>query len=386
MSRHTFLFLSLFLLLSIPSFSQTVKKDYLDFDEFGYLKSFKKTAPDGSWMEILNEKEGTYKYRYKLSIHRSDGAVIDACFDTGVNGYSNKEYVYKEYVEKATSFDSIINTIPYITGPATCLQPDGTVLTYGKGELNVEYISIPLSDKGDYLKCRVKEGKKYIEKNDLSEDIIVYLDKVRKTYEDCIVDFDFSSTITLNGISVSNPGTITYSDGSQYSGYIGFPNDDYKSFWYWQIATSTPKFEYTEGVLTTTDRKVKAYLKGEYSEFETAKVIQKREKEAAAKKAKEENYKKNRAEFNKKYGEKYVTALLNGNLILGTPEELFLIGMGLNAYKTYTDAKLFYKSGSTSIYHVYGWDLSSGRSLTLSNSAYLGDVKFVNGKLTSIFK
>jgi hypothetical protein len=135
--------------------------------------------------------------------------------------------------------------------------------------------------------------------------------------------------------------------------------------------------------LITPDKKYKAYENGEYSEFESIRVTQSRAKKEAEEKAEAEAIRKATEELNKKYGEKYVNAMLNGELPLGTPEDLFLLGVKIKAYSFITSVDLVYRSKRTSEYNIYGWSLDPSNYVMLSNSTLLGYITFTNGVLSS---
>ena len=78
--------------------------------------------------------------------------------------------------------------------------------------------------------------------------------------------------------------------------------------------------------------------------------------------------------------------MLKGNLILGTPEGLFVLGVQVNAYPTITKASCYYTNGNTSLYDVYGWRIDPNRTVAMTNVAYLGILRFENGVLVSIYK
>ena len=380
--------------IAIPALSQTQKEDYINFNSDGQLVSFKKTAPDGSWIEVTEERPGMSPYFYNLSVHCSDGDVLEAYLYT--EGTS-KEKLYKSYVDKSKSFNTAINEI-YGLGSydndhqAYCIKSDGTVLYYSGYDdtFKVSHVLIPLGKNGDFVKCSTGDYRplRYLDINNIREGMINNENKiqVRKTFNDCVAELTVEPLRYNHLIAID--GDIYYNDGSSYSGKIEIPGaSDTPSLWnYWRDITEKPNFVYKKGVVTTADNQYKAYEDGEYSSFETARIVQSLEKKAAEKKAEEEAIRKAKLELNKKYGEKYVTAMLNGKLILGTPEELFLLGMKIHAYSSFTKADCFFTNGKRTLYNIYGWEMNPNSYVMITDSALLGMIKFENGVLVSALK
>ena len=385
MKAKLLIIFSFLILLSSPLFSQTKENDdYINFSSGGSVLSFKKTAPDGSWIEIQDKNPGTSPYYFYLTIQCSDGEIVEGFILS--RGSYTKEEIYRKYAEKAKSFNTAINYLPIVgyddKNVPVCIQPDGMIVYYSSSHIGliIESVSLPITDTGDFIRCDVNTESlltpRYITKDVLSEDVLGSVIRFRKTYENCVADFSLS----YNKLE----GTIKYDDGSSYSGTIKNDGKLLESS-YWLKNPSLSDLNYLDGILTTKDKQFKVYEDGEYSEFETLRrkeslakqEVEAREREAAVKKA--------TAELNKKYGEKYVTAMLNGQLILGTPEELFLLGVSINAYRTITSIDRFYTNGQTSRYDIYGWRSNPRDGVMFSNSAYLGIITFTNGVLTSSF-
>lgn len=420
MKTRFFLTGVLLLSMAIPALSQTQKEDYIDFNSDGRLVSFKKTAPDGSWIELTTDRPGESPYFYNLSVHCSDGEILEAYLYTQS---TNREDLYKSYVDKAKTFNTAINEIYGLSSyddkhQAYCIKPDGTVFYYtgNSDTFHISEVQIPLGKNGDYVKChtgnyrplryfdlsRIRKGMigdgRDIDETFYGERKI----KVRKTIDDCVMDITVSLLrVSGDAVSIVINGDIYYNDGSSYSGIIEIPAysgnikipgnsgkiEVLPARWdYWRDLTEKPNFIYKKGVVTTADKQYKAFEDGEYSSFETARIVQSLEKKAAEKKAEEEAIRKAKLELNKKYGEKYVTAMLNGKLILGTPEELFLLGMKIHAYRSFVKAECFYTNGTRSLYNIYGWEMNPDSYLMITDSALLGMIKFENGVLVSALK
>ena len=91
------------------------------------------------------------------------------------------------------------------------------------------------------------------------------------------------------------------------------------------------------------------------------------------------------AELNKKYGKKYVDAILRGELAVGMPEELFAIGINKNMFNRITRVSLDHESAGSKCYKMYGYGSSeTSTRITLSSSKYIGRVWIRNGKISSI--
>ena len=369
------------------SASKNLKKDYLDFSSNGDLIAFKKTAPDGSWIEVRNEAPRLSPTCFPITVHCSDGEELTSHIHTDRTDLrKSKESLYRNYVEKATSFNGAINCIPNLfhvdETPSICKQSDGTVLYYDNNSSNrchITLVSFPIGSKGDYCKVFINGYSRYLKKEQLTDEWVSGISNVRRSYEDCVIDINKFQNNLMNG-------RIDYSDGSFYTGWFSFDKGNPADWKYWRNNSSHPVIKYVSGVLKTKDKQYKGYSNGEYSEFETARVIQSMAKKEAEEKAKAEAVKKAVTELNKKYGEKYVKAMLEGRLILGTPEQLFLLGVEVGAYSTITKVEHFYSSSKRNRYSVYGWNLDTSKKTMLSNSTWLGYITFENGVLISLYE
>lgn len=396
--------------MAIPALSQTQKEDYIDFNSNGNLVSFKKTAPDGSWIELTTDRPGESPYYYNLSVHCSDGEILEAYLYILS---TNREDLYKSYVDKAKTFNTAINEIYGLSSyddehQAYCIKPDGTVFYYtGQSDtFHISEVQIPLGKNGDYVKCYTGNYRplRYFDLSSIQEGMIANGRgvKVRKTIDDCVMDITvLLSRVSGDAVSIEINGDIYYNDGSSYSGIIEIPAysgeikipgnsgkiDVPPARWdYWRDLTEKPNFIYKKGVVTTADKQYKAYEDGEYSSFETERIVQSLKQREAERIAEEQAIRKAKLELIKKYGEKYVTAMLNGKLILGTPEELFLLGMKIHAYQSFVKAECFYTNGTRTLYNIYGWEMNPDSYLMITDSALLGMIKFENGVLVSALK
>lgn len=370
-------------------FAQDDGKDYINFSSSGRLLSFKKTAPDGSSIEVLNETPGTSPYYYYLTVHCSDGELLEAFLYTrdAAGGVSiGKDYIYKYYVEKAKSFDTAVNDLYCLRSysdekQAVCRQPSGLTLFYKEGsEFRISAFSM-VEPNGDYMKCSTNSDYsgplRYFNASTLRPEMIGQLKELRKTFNDYVIN------LSVSDYSERTDCTINYKNGNTYEGAIAIEGADIRDWKYWGVLEEQPVIKFTNGVLITPDKKYKAYENGEYSEFESIRVTQSRAKKEAEEKAEAEAIRKATEELNKKYGEKYVNAMLNGELPLGTPEDLFLLGVKIKAYSFITSVDLVYRSKRTSEYNIYGWSLDTSNYVMLSNSTLLGYITFTNGVLSS---
>lgn len=407
MRTKLILFFAFLLLVSSSAFSQSEKKDYFDFDSNGNLLTFKKTAPDGSWVEMGDKVKGS-KYHY-LTVSFANGDMLNSFYNCD-DWNETVEAAYTGFFEKAQSFSDFPTFMkefaaarkqPHPYGPgmgyiknydddktySVLVKADGTKLRYytSLDDIFVNECVFPINEAGDYIKCGLNDRKyKDLVVTDLGTTISYALMAVRKTYDDCVLELN----LTDRWGNKTSSGSIEYNDKSSYSGTFIFGEGN--SFYDWQYWRDSKEFpdnlKYKDGTLTTKDKKYKAYANGEYSEFQTAKVTQSLEKKAAEEKAEAEAIKQAKAILIKKYGEKYVNAMLKGNLILGTPEGLFVLGVQVNAYPTITKASCYYTNGNTSLYDVYGWRIDPNRTVAMTNVAYLGILRFENGVLVSIYK
>ena len=390
------------ILTSQRSFAQTTTDDYIKFDGKGGV-AFKKTAPDGSTLEVLNEHPGTSPYYYPITVKCTDGEILEAFIYTQYY-FDGFDKFYEGYVSNAKSFNTAINEIKALSAyskehPATVVQPDGTVLTYvgSSDSFYVNTFTIPIGENGDYYTCEMStrriDGRnrpthvRYFDKKHLSPDYYGTIQKIRRSFSDCVVEM---SVFNYQEVRAE----ITYNDGRSYSGTLNVVLDNYLNDFsgslnrtvetcnYWANAT---KFDtgYLDGVLKESNGNIKAYKNGQYSMFESENIKARIAKQEADAKAEAEAMKKGRIELNKKYGEKYVTAVLAGKLLIGTPEELFLLGVKYRLFSSITSVELQYKTARTSVYKAYGWkDYGS----TITSSGLLGFIRFENGVLTSALK
>ena len=119
-----------------------------------------------------------------------------------------------------------------------------------------------------------------------------------------------------------------------------------------------------------------------------AKEKARRDAELARQKAYQEKLEKDKETERKaraKYGDKYVDALLRGEMIIGMHEDLFKIGVLNNVFNKVTDAKLDHESAGRKCYKLYGYaSYETSTKITFTSSAFVGWVWFKDGKISSI--
>lgn len=252
----------------------------MEFDQNGYLYTFKKTAPDGSFIEVSPSlKSGSQTARVKIVC--SDGEIFEGYINlvywpddkdtANKNPKKEVERVYKEFVSGAESYDTAINKITSLAGHyrsydmmAMCQEADGMILMYSDSDdLCVSSFLVPLN-KDDYMICNVKNGvrARYLSKNNLNDEYVGNLVTVRKKYP--TVD-----AVLGRGYSDQMLGELKYSDGSTYSGSITIDGVDCFDWKYWMNVTDMPEFKYVDGTLTAKNGTIKAFVNGQYDEFET---------------------------------------------------------------------------------------------------------------------
>lgn len=125
-------------------------------------------------------------------------------------------------------------------------------------------------------------------------------------------------------------------------------------------------------------------LRSEKRKENVAKLEQyKKDKEAEAQKQKEAE-KALYQELCQNYGKKYVDACQRGQLIIGTPEELFALVVFSGAMKRVNNATLSSETGRKKTYKLYGPTVYNTSSRTTFTNGFVGWATFTNGKLTSI--
>lgn len=108
-----------------------------------------------------------------------------------------------------------------------------------------------------------------------------------------------------------------------------------------------------------------------------------KDKEAEAQKQKEAEkalYK----ELCQNYGKKYVDACQRGQLIIGTPDELFALVVVSGWIKRVNNFTLSSETGRRKTYKLYGPTVYNTSSRTTFTNGFVGWATFTNGKLTSI--
>lgn len=108
-----------------------------------------------------------------------------------------------------------------------------------------------------------------------------------------------------------------------------------------------------------------------------------KEKEAEEEKMKEAEkalYK----ELCQNYGKKYVDACQRGQLIIGTPDELFALVVVSGWIKRVNNFTLSSETGRKKTYKLYGPTVYNTSSRTTFTNGFVGWATFTNGKLTSI--
>lgn len=121
----------------------------------------------------------------------------------------------------------------------------------------------------------------------------------------------------------------------------------------------------------------------ERKEFIAKLEQSKKDKEVEAQKQKEAE-KAYYQELCQNYGKKYVDACQRGQLIIGTPEELFALVVFSGAMKRVNNATLSSETGRRKTYKLYGPTVYNTSSRTTFTNGFVGWATFTNGKLTSI--
>ena len=100
---------------------------------------------------------------------------------------------------------------------------------------------------------------------------------------------------------------------------------------------------------------------------------------------KQEEYKKNIAELNNKYGEKYVNSVVKGEIIVGMPEELFLAAVNTRLIKGVTSTRIDHQSQNRTCYKLFGYKSHDyGSTYEITSDALIGWVWVNDGKISSI--
>lgn len=381
----------LFMVAAIVVYAQKneKKEDYVNFDEHGTLVSFQKTDLGGTIYEvgkIVNPRANNWYYS-PLRIVATNGDI----YDGEIGAFVNMEDIYRAISENR--FDhwwDLEKTLKNAEGnikirnkryngepPVTISTHDGKIF-----DLGTSFVEIPINENGDYKKFYFS----FPETNDnySNYDCEHYVKReflyLQITLKDGLVKKSWSNII------------IEYPDGSSYEGRVldsdapcnnsWWKNDYPQNEAFWDTITSVKQLKYTNGVFTDKNGKCTAYKNGKEDQFETARVQQTKDKQREKKAQEETTKRKLIATLEKQYGKKYTDAVLKGNLILGMPEDLFLLGVECNAFKRIYSIKLDYKSESFSSYKVYGWQI--GGEYLITNRAFLGWANFKNGILKSM--
>lgn len=266
------------LLASTALFAQSGGKDYLNFAPNGYVDSFKKTAPDGSFLEISEKRLNGDGSRVPIKVVCSNGEILEAFFFWAPSGNYILEKFYVEHVEKAQSFDMAINDFMLLVSKegedsfdlpyeAMCSQPDGLVLFYrGKKPETfcVDCFKMPLKEKGDYLICAVNKeyNIRYFDSAHLTDNLFGQIIEVQRHYN----DFD---VLITNGTA-----KVQYKDGSSFSGVISVDDGDVADWHFWANYDKEPIIHHITGILRSKNGDFKILLDGEYNELETLREKQ----------------------------------------------------------------------------------------------------------------
>lgn len=110
--------------------------------------------------------------------------------------------------------------------------------------------------------------------------------------------------------------------------------------------------------------------------YENGKYLSEAERKAKEQEEAEKEFKKNYAQACKKYGKPYVDAAINGKVIVGMPEELFL--------RIYTNCKLHAQTAQGKLYYVYSLQQKSNSRKIWYAEVVSKKVLVYNGKVTKI--
>ena len=110
--------------------------------------------------------------------------------------------------------------------------------------------------------------------------------------------------------------------------------------------------------------------------YRDGKYLSEVERKAKEQEEAEREYKKNYAQACKKYGKTYVDAAINGKVIVGMPEELFL--------RIYTNCKLQGQTAQGKLYYVYSLQQRSNSSKIWYAEVLSKKVLVTNGKVSKI--
>ena len=110
--------------------------------------------------------------------------------------------------------------------------------------------------------------------------------------------------------------------------------------------------------------------------YNNGKYLSEAERKAKESEAKENEFKKNYAQACKLYGKTYVDAALNGKVIVGMPEKLFL--------SIYTNCKLHTETAQGKLYYVYSYTTRSAGNKEWLAEVLSKEVLVKNGKVSHI--
>lgn len=397
MKKILFFLFSIVFCLSISAQVKKENGDYLNVDERGMVTSFRITAKDNSVLEVIFVKE--YRDKFKILLIDSDGAEWripyspENATNTSYRGYGKEMYSWaKEHMDSFDKFWSVVGVDhnhhranddfwENVWGDQVYTIHEG-----GKGD----WQRYDYSSKLD--KYIISESKTFFNDNGdyYHRKIMRRMDEHNQVFYPDTIDNNSLYDLYLSRTTLEDKRIVTQTQGVVFK--IEYPNGDvffdkrghniydFEPTWPLTIESLNAWEKTRTGTLTKKDGSVEIYNKGEIDEVET--IVE--NKRAIAKKEAEEKRKAEEREtlkqMNSKYGASNVSAILAGKLPIGCPEELFLLAVKSGALKSITNVERFYSSGSVTRYYVYGWTANSSG---ISNSGFLGTVRFFNGKLES---
>ena len=353
------------------------KTDDVEFDSKGYLVKFKKTCDDASYVVYEGKTSPSYAdhIRY-IKFYTSDGGVFDGlCSDLRLKDIYNMTS-YNKFWEGLKGVRMM--TKPESNIYSTFTLPDGSRVTYNEHVGIYKYYQ-PINEKGDFCEYQVDPIYSF----DLQSAKSGIIDNFRRSYDQAIVTIKPRYDVTQLQI----PASIHYKNGDVYEGKLTVPDEAffkdksnsyvhyYNASW-WEDPKLLEKISLHEGRMTHSDGSFHIYVNNQIDEFETMRVIKKEE----AKKKEEQAALALQSELIKKYGKANVEAFAKGVVIIGMPQELFLLGIRARQFLLEQSVEVAYQNGKNVTYYVYGFKANSN---TITDHGYLGRLHFIDGKLYS---
>lgn len=325
-------------------YAEMKKSDDFSVDARGNITKFKKTLPN--LCTIVWEGETLGRYTLDVTITSYDGDVykgpVTAGYGRDVSDVAKRIFTnFKENDGKKEG--PITKDVPLEDMWFLGDDSDGCIITFAdktkspiKRSRRQRTVRVPLKQAGDYYEKSQKldfdDDGKVIWKDYTGLDYALVNEKkpFRVTLEDGI--FIFNSNAWRDK-------TIIYNNGDVYKGAIMFSENESTG----PYAGQDGAFDRANllkankisdigrplyGEMTKADGTVVVIKSGEEDEFETIK----RTKIEQAKIKEEKAAVRELAALNRKYGKKYVDAMLKGQVIIGMPEELIRLGIIVDAF------------------------------------------------------